>query len=124
MTRFRIAALAVGLFLVGGPWVAGQDSKKETKDPAPKARGTLPQNWGKLGLTDEQKSKIYEAQGKYRAKIDALKKQMAELTDQEKKEMEAVLTDAQKARLREIIGGKAPADTKTESKSDSKKDKP
>jgi Spy/CpxP family protein refolding chaperone len=120
MHRFRIVAMAVALVVVGSPWVVGQDSKKDTKDPAPKARGTLPQNWGKLGLTDEQKSKIYEAQGKYRAKIDALKRQMQELQDQEKKEMEAVLTDAQKARLREIIGGKAPA----ESKSDSKKDKP
>src|SRR5438067_1039804 len=107
MNRLRMVALAVGLVVVCSPWVDGQDAtKKDSKDPAPKMRGTLPQNWGKLGLSDEQKQKIYEAQNKYRAKIDALKKQITEMQDQEKKDMEGVLTDAQKARLREIVAGK------------------
>src|SRR5205823_2974854 len=123
MSRVRLLVIAVALLVVGSPWVTGQDAgrSKDSREPAPKMRGQLPPNWGKLGLSDEQKQKVYEAQNKHRAKIEALQKQIAELRDQEKKDMEAVLTDAQKARLREIVSGKAPSDGKTETKP---KDKP
>jgi Spy/CpxP family protein refolding chaperone len=123
MRGFRFLVVAFALLALCSPWVEGQDptKPKDSKDPAPKMRGQLPQNWGKLGLSDEQKQKIYDAQNKHRAKIDALQKQITELKDQEKKDMENVLTDAQKARLREIVAGKAPADGKTETKP---KDKP
>ena len=42
-------------------------------------------------------------------------KQMKDLKDQERKELEKVLTDAQKARLREIITSKSPAESKAPS---------
>jgi hypothetical protein len=114
MRSLRVVAVAVALVVVSSPWVVGDDAPK--KEPAPKMRGQLPPNWAKLGLSDEQKQKVYEAQNKYRAKIDALKKQIAELQDQEKKDMEAVLTSAQKARLREIVSGKVPSEEKSETK--------
>jgi len=113
MNRVRILVAAFALVIVSSPWVAGDDAKA-TRDPAPKMRGQLPQNWGKLGLSDEQKQKIYEVQSKHRAKIETLEKQIAELKDQQRKDMEAVLTAAQKARLREIVAGKVPSDEKTE----------
>jgi peptidoglycan hydrolase CwlO-like protein len=115
MRSLRFLAVALALVVVSSPWVVGDDTPK-AKDPAPKMRGQLPPNWAKLGLSDEQKQKIYEAQNKFRAKIDALKKQIAELQDQERKDMEAVLTAAQKARLREIVSGKVPGDEKPETK--------
>jgi Spy/CpxP family protein refolding chaperone len=112
----RIAALivAAAFIAVAVPLVEGQDptKPKDTKDPAPKMRGQLPQGWGKLGLSDEQKQKIYSAQSKFREKIDGLQKQIADLRDQEKKDMESVLTDAQKTRLREIMSNRAPAEAK------------
>jgi TolA-binding protein len=120
MARLRLLVVTAALVVVGSPWVVGQDAPR-SKDPAPKMRGQLPPNWGKLGLSEEQKQKIYSAQTKYRSKIDDLKKQIAELVDQEKKDMEAVLTDAQKSRLREIVSGKAPADGKSDTRP---KDKP
>jgi hypothetical protein len=119
MKPVRMVVAALGLAFVTSPWVVGDEPAK-VKDPAPRMRGQLPQNWGKLGLSDEQKQKVYEVQTRLRAKIDALEKQMAELKDQQKKEMEGILTTAQKARLREIIAGKVPADGAT----DTKKDKP
>lgn len=115
MLRVRMFVAALALVVVSSPWVAGDDTKA-TRDPAPKMRGQLPQNWGKLGLSDEQKQKIYEVQNKNRAKIEALERQIAELKDHTKKEMEAVLTSAQKARLREIAAGKVPGEEKTEKK--------
>jgi Spy/CpxP family protein refolding chaperone len=121
MRGIRFLAVTVALLALCSPWVEGQDpTKKDSKDPAPKMRGQLPQNWGKLGLTDEQKQKIYDAQTKLRTKIDSLQKQINELKDQEKKDLEAVLTDAQKARLREIMSTKAPSDAKTDTKSKDK----
>jgi hypothetical protein len=87
------------LVLFAGGWLVAQDVK-----------GTLPANWGKLGLSDEQKQKVYKAQADHKTKIAALEKQIKELKEEEKTAMEAVLTPAQKARLKEILLGKVPAD--------------
>jgi Spy/CpxP family protein refolding chaperone len=111
MSRVRLLVLAVAMVTVASPWVVGQDRQPATETPS-KMRGQLPQGWGKLGLSDEQRQKIYSVQGKYRDKIDALRKQIRDLQDQEKKDMEAVLTDAQKKTLRDNAANKAPADTK------------
>jgi hypothetical protein len=51
MTRQRVlltGILAVGL--VGGNWLFGQDNQTPTR-----GRGSLPPNYSKLGLSDEQK---------------------------------------------------------------------
>jgi Spy/CpxP family protein refolding chaperone len=85
---------------------------KSDKAPDARMRDQLPQNWNKLGLSDKQKQEVYKVQNEYRTKIDALKKQIEDLTATEKKEMEKVLTPAQKERLREILTGKVP-DTKS-----------
>jgi Spy/CpxP family protein refolding chaperone len=95
------------------PWAAGTPADdKSDKAPDAKMRGQLPQNWNKLGLSDKQKQDVYKVQNEYRTKIDALKKQIEDLTATEKKEMEKLLTPAQKERLKEILTGKAP-DTKS-----------
>jgi len=90
---------------IASPWVSGQDKAKDKsdKEPAAKARGMLPANYGKLSLDEQQKQRIYHLQGEYQAKIDALLKQVRELRDQERKDVEEVLTPAQKERLRELL---------------------
>ncbi len=65
-------------------------------------------NWAKLGLTEEQKPKVYGIQGEYRDEIGKLEQKIRELKVAEKKELESVPTDAQKARLREIVSEKLP----------------
>jgi len=84
------------------------DTKPGAPTETPAARGTLPQNWKALGLTDEQKKKVYAIQSSYRTKLDDLERQVRELRAQERAELEKLLTDAQKARLKEIIAGKVP----------------
>jgi hypothetical protein len=96
MSGFAVVLLA-GSFLFG-------DDKKD----APRVRGTLPANWSKLGLTDDQRQQIYTAQSEYRAKIDELQKQIKKLQREERVVMEKVLTEAQKARLRELLAEKGP----------------
>jgi Spy/CpxP family protein refolding chaperone len=113
MTRIRMFAVACIFASFCSPWVAGDDKPKAkagNDSPAGRVRGQLPQNWGKLGLSDEQRQKIYKVRADYGNKIDALQKQISALRSAERKEMEKVLTDAQRARLREILAGRAPAD--------------
>jgi Spy/CpxP family protein refolding chaperone len=73
------------------------------QDTRAKAKGQLPANWKKLGLTEIQRDKIYSIQADFRPKIKALEVQLKNLRQEERREMEKVLTDAQKARLKEIV---------------------
>ena len=84
MSRLRVVLLLFALVGLCSPWVEGQDKPRD-KEPAPRLRGQLPQSWGKLGLSDEQKQKVYKIQGEFRPKIDALQRQIAELRNQERK---------------------------------------
>jgi Spy/CpxP family protein refolding chaperone len=96
--RLLRTAIAVALF---GVVTAGALSGQE-KD---KARGQLPQGWGKLNLTAEQKQKVYSIQSKYKQEIERLQKQIEEAKDKQRKDLQAVLTAEQKAKLREMVTG-------------------
>jgi Spy/CpxP family protein refolding chaperone len=87
-----------------------------------KVKGVLPPNWGKLGLTDEQKQKVYKIEADYKGKIADLQKQIDELKGKEKEDMLKVLTDEQKKRLKDILAEKAGGGSKEEKKEE-KKDK-
>ena len=83
---FRASMLGVlfaGLVVLSGGLV-GQEPKKDDKKPdepkkvdkkddSPvKAKGVLPANWKKLGLTEDQVQKVYKVQNKYDEEIDKL----------------------------------------------------
>jgi hypothetical protein len=95
-------------------------SAQEPKQPA--AKGKLPAYWSKLGLSADQRASAVKITGEYGAKIDALKAQIHDLEKQEKAELEKVLTDEQKKKLRDLIATKAGIDIKDDKKED-KKDK-
>jgi len=97
------ACFALGLLLVPVLKACADDKK----DTTPVTKSPLPANWGKLGLSDEQKTKLAQVQGKFKAKIDELTKQLKELRKEELTSMMDVLTDAQKARLKEMAVEKA-----------------
>src|SRR5713101_1017971 len=99
MSKVRLSlGVVLVAFLVGGLSLA-QD-KKDT--PPAKAKGTLPANWKKLGLTDEQTQKVYKVRADYGDRINALKQKITQLQSDDKAELLKLLTDAQKARLKEI----------------------
>jgi Spy/CpxP family protein refolding chaperone len=127
MLRARgLLGVLVMLFVVS--WLIAADTKTDAdkKDPDPKAKGTLRANWKKLGLTDDQTQKIYKVQADYRAKIDVLEQQIKDLRQQEYTDQVKVLTDAQKARLKELGEFKDPtadpAKTDPDKKDDTKKE--
>lgn len=68
-----------------------------------KPRGRVPNHYGKLGLTNDQKEKIYAIQANYRDQINALQEQINELQQEEASEIYLVLSDVQKESLRKIL---------------------
>ena len=69
---------------------------------APTPKGHLLPGWKQLGLTDEQRTKLYAVEAKYGEQIADLERQVKELKTKQRAEELAVLTDAQKARLKEL----------------------
>ena len=85
----------------------------------------LPANYAKIGLSEDQKKKIYDVQNKFEAQIDTLEKQIADLKAKEKAEVESVLTPEQHKALQTAIedSKKKAAEKKkaTEAKADEAK---
>ncbi len=101
-----------------------ESGNKSTTDKAAveeeKITGRLPNNYGKLGLSEKQRKSIYEKQSKFATEINALIRQVEELRAKRDAEVENVLTAEQKVKLKELLaesakksaakkaGGKAP----------------
>ena len=99
MSKVRVSLGVVFIVFLVGSLSLGQD-KKDT--PPAKAKGTLPANWKKLGLTDEQAQKVYKVRADYGDQISTLRQKITQLQSEERAELLKLLTDAQKARLKEI----------------------
>lgn len=82
---------------------SGKAAAKAEKGDGTKKAGRsgdrLPANYGKIGVSEDQRKKIYEIQNKYDDQIEVLQKQIADLRAKEKTELEAVLTAEQKKSL-------------------------
>ena len=106
---FLTSAFAISGILVGQEPKPGdkKDTKVDPKAPLVKAKGQLPQNWKDLGLTEDQKQKVYTIQQKHGDEIDKLEAQIKSIKETIKKERFEVLTPEQKKKLEEIFKGKA-----------------
>ncbi|MEX2286482.1 MAG: hypothetical protein WD648_05280 [Planctomycetaceae bacterium] len=119
-----IAVAVTAVFLIAGiASLHSEDTKaggkrkadkaaSESKDATKKKSGPrLPSNYGKLDLTTKQRDQIYAIQAKSADEIDALRKQLKALEDKRDQEIQTVLTDTQKAKLKELA-----ADSETKRK--------
>jgi hypothetical protein len=100
----RTGALALSLFtvvLMGWlPSAAQEPSTKPAVPPAQKKQShRVPDYFGKIALTNEQRATIYGIQDKRNEKIDALEKQIAAERAAMLAECEAVLNETQKKLL-------------------------
>lgn len=117
--------VAIALSLAGG-WTSAQEKgtpqekggkaadkpaeklskESPTKDSGGKAassRRRLPRYYGKLGLSEAQREKIYGVQEKHAADIEKLEKQLADLKEKQEAECRKVLTTDQKKQLTETL---------------------
>lgn len=106
MFRGSLLALFTALLVLSAGSMAQEKKEDKKSDPPTKVKGTLPPNWGKLGLTDNQVQEIYKVRNKYGDEIAKLKAKIAELETTRDKESKALLTPEQKKRLEEILIGK------------------
>jgi hypothetical protein len=118
-----IASAAAVMALIAGPFSLGAQEGTKGKAAAPKAPAAkpdsappakgggrvappdpthrVPPGYSRLGLTDQQKQRIYRIQGDYYPKIQALQKQLDALRDERDARCEAVLTREQKQLLKQ-----------------------
>lgn len=84
---------------------AKQSEKKAKADSSErrKARGRLPNYYGQIGLSEEQRTQIYGIQSKYRMQLQDLQKQINELRQKQDAEISAVLTKEQSAKLEKTL---------------------
>lgn len=121
MKNFLVAAVVTVLAssMIG---LAQEASKPGKANPAAKSdqadgkKGRLPAHYGKVGLTEIQKQKIYGIQGQYDEQLDALEKQMDALKAKRDQEVEAVLTEDQRKIVKSLVD--ATKDAKLKSKLD------
>ena len=105
-----LSAVLVALAVVSVPQLFSQEKAKPADPAKAEAKGParrLPNNFGKLGLSDEQKEKVYAVQAKYAEEIAKLQKQLADARAKVKVESEALLTAEQKAKLAEMVAATA-----------------
>jgi Spy/CpxP family protein refolding chaperone len=102
-TTTTFAILLLVSALIAPPLIPAQ-TPKPAGAPADdaKPRGRLPTHFGKLGISDVQRDKIYIIQAEFDARIDELLAQLEELRARRDRTVENVLTDGQKHRLHEL----------------------
>ena len=83
------------------PTNSSATTKPTGKTAPPDVTHRVPSGYSKLGLTDQQKEKLYKIQAEYYPKIQGLEKQVDDLRDKRVKEFESVLTAPQKRLLAE-----------------------
>ena len=108
--RPRVRGMFLGLALVGATGILpslAQDPSEKSEAPS-KASRRVPAYFSKVGLTPEQREKIYGIRAKHADKIESLKKQIEDEQAKELSECEAILQDSQKKLLEEFrASGKA-----------------
>jgi hypothetical protein len=117
--RSRVSGIFVGLALVGAVGILpsfAQDpaqekaaSKKEKGSTSGKGYRRVPANFSKVGLTDEQRQKVYQIRGKYQNEITTLKSQIEDLQAKELTDCEGVLLDSQKKVLADLRATSKPS---------------
>jgi hypothetical protein len=108
------SSVLIGLFLLSSALAVGSGygQDKDKQDTAPAAKGTLPANFGKIGLSADQKKKVLAVRATYKTKIDDLKSQIEQLTKEDYAECLKVLTDDQRDQLKKIATQKIDAGNK------------
>ncbi len=108
-----LGVMTLGVFGLGGDAEA-QDRPKAEAPVATSAR-RVPPYFGQVGLSAEQREKIYTIRARHQARIVELKKELQSASVKELAECEAVLNDAQRAQLnerraaRKANSGRSPA---------------
>lgn len=96
-----VLSLAVSAPLLwSAPPDGASDSAAQAESGRP--RGRLPNHFGKLGISPQQREQIYAVQAEYDERIDELLAQIEQLRTQRNTALEELLTPEQRTRLHEL----------------------
>jgi hypothetical protein len=101
---------------------ATAEAKKTAKRTADPTR-RVPDYFGQLGLSDEQRESIYKIRAKHQPRIDELEKQLDDVRAQMVRDCETVLTETQKKMLTERRASATEARAKKNSSASAEKSK-
>ena len=112
--RILCAAACLSLLVIGtasvrsepkaAPKKAQTAPKQPTKAGAVRnANGRLPNHYGKLGLSDAQRTEVYAVQARYQGEIADLQTKLQSVRERRDTEIQSVLSEDQKKRLAELI---------------------
>ena len=121
---YAIVAMLLGGFLfcfVAAPALQAQRKKttKSTTTKKVKYAHRLPSHFRQIGISEEQKAKVYKIQDKYSSEINDLKKQLAALQEKQMGECEDLLSTRQKSALSKLRNKKKPTKKTSATKSSS-----
>ena len=117
----RLCVLFGMITLAGALLVsAGATQEKKDKEEPKKPKGMLPQGFKDLGLSADQKSKIYSLQTEYKTKIVELEKKVKDLKAEETAAVFKVLTDDQREKYLKAKGVETKKDKDKEKEKTSK----
>lgn len=92
-------AVRVGYTQEGQPAAEAAEQSEKPKQTRRAPRGRLPNHYGKLGLSEEQRTKIYGIQQNYRTQVQDLQRQIEDLRQQETLEIQETLSEKQRTQL-------------------------
>jgi hypothetical protein len=92
------------LFLLAGSTLipAASPVSGETASDKPARRKPLPNYYGKIGVSDEQREKLYAVQDLYEVKLERLRKELKDTVQERDQKLELLLTESQRTRLQEL----------------------
>ena len=107
MRRLSIAApvalcLALAVGLLSEPAAAQKRTKEDGAAAEEKLTGRLPNYYGMVGVSDEQRQTIYRIQADYDLQVDALLEELEELRDERDAKVAEVLTEDQVKKVQEL----------------------
>jgi hypothetical protein len=116
--RSRVGGVLLGVTMVALVGVVPSSAQDPEKDKASdgvvktvgavKAYRRVPPYFAKVGLTPEQRERIYAVRGKHQQEIDALKARIDELEATELSECESILLEPQKKMLMDLRASAKP----------------
>lgn len=113
----RLARIVAGCAMVAALVLLSSDGTfSQEKGKEGKVKGQLPSGWSKLNLTAAQKEEVYKVQADHKAAVDKLKDEIAKLDAELVKKRLAILTEEQRKKLRESVGGEPEAKEKSKDK--------
>lgn len=99
-TKLAPASLLLVVFLAQ---ITGGIAADPATPPKEEARHKpLPTYFGMLGVSDEQKEKLYAVQDEYETRLEKLREELKLMVRERDKKMESLLTAGQKLRLKEL----------------------